>query len=122
MTQKELKERYDAMVKVLADLFDCGPLDVKELFDPKNGIKVGEITKEYVEECGCLPSFNSIYYEAMLDFASEHKLEFGVDVDIYINSSLDTHIYARKGLDDRLKEEMEDLFQMKVETLMPKCV
>ena len=80
-------------------------------------IEVGEITKRYVEECGCLPNSNTIYYEAMMDFASEHELEMGVDVDIYTNSCLDTHIYAREGLEEEIIEEMETLFNMSVETL-----
>ena len=53
----------------------------------------------------------------MLDFASEHELEMGVDVDIYTNSCVDTHIYAREGLDEGIIEEMENLFNMNVETL-----
>ena len=53
----------------------------------------------------------------MLDFASEHELEIGIDVDIYTNSCLDTHIYAREDLDEEIIEEMENLFNMNVETL-----
>lgn len=87
------------------------------MFDSENNIEVGEIIKRWVEECGSLPDINTIYYESMLDFASEHELEMGVDVDIYTNACLDTHIYAKKGLGEEIIEEMENLFNMSVETL-----
>ena len=81
--EKEMKQRYNAMVNVLSDIFSCGRWDIEDLFDSENNIEVGQIAKRYVEECGSLPDSNTIYYEAMLDFASEHELEMGVDVDIY---------------------------------------
>lgn len=115
--EKEMRERYCAMCSVLSDIFSCGRWDIESLFDSENNIEVGEITKRYVEECESLPNSNTIYYEAMLDFASEHELEMGVDVDIYTNSCIDTHIYAREGLDKEIVEEMENLFNMRVETL-----
>lgn len=115
--EKEMRKRYDAMVNIFSDIFNCGRWDIEDLFDSKNNIEVGEITKRWVEECGNLPNRNTIYYEAMLDFASEHELEMGVDVDIYTNSCLDTYIYAREGLDEEIIEEMENLFNMSVETL-----
>jgi len=46
----------------------------------------------------------------MFIFASKHNLEVGVDVDIYTNCCLDTHIYAREGLDESIIEEMAILF------------
>ena len=115
--EKEMQERYNAMVNVLSDIFNCGRWDIEDLFDSENNIEVGEITIRWVEECGSLPDRNTIYYEAMLDFASEHELEMGVDVDIYTNACLDTHIYAREGLGEEIIEEMENLFNMSVETL-----
>lgn len=113
----EMRARYSAMVNVLSDILGCGVWDIEELFDSENNIEVGEIVKYYVEETGSLPNWNTVYYEAMMDFASEHDLEFGVDVDIYTNSCLDTHIYAREGLDESIVEEMENLFNMGVETM-----
>lgn len=113
----EMRARYSAMVNVLSDILGCGVWDIEELFDSENNIEVGEIVKYYVEETGSLPNWNTVYYEAMMDFASEHDLEFGVDVDIYTNSCLDTHIYAREGLDESIVEEMENLFNMEVETM-----
>lgn len=113
----EMRARYSAMVNVLSDIFGCGVWDIEELFDSENDIEVGEITKYYVEEFGSLPNWNTIYREAMMNFASEHDLEIGVDVDIYTNACLDTHIYAREGLDDDIIKEMESLFNMKTETL-----
>lgn len=110
----EMKTRYSMMVNVLSDILDCGRWDIQELFDSENNIEVGEIVKKYVNEFGVLPNWNTIYSEAMLDFASEHNLEFGVDVDIYTNSCLDTHIYAKEGLDEDIVKEMENLFNMKV--------
>lgn len=110
----EMKTRYSMMVNVLSDILDCGRWDIEALFDSKNDIEVGEIVKEYVDEFGRLPNWNTIYLEAMLIFASEHDLEFGVDVDIYTNSCLDTHIYAKEGLDENIIKEMEKLFNMKV--------
>lgn len=110
----EMKIRYSMMVNVLSDILDCGRWDIEELFDSKNDIEVGEIVKEYVDEFGRLPNWNTIYREAMLIFASEHNLEFGVDVDIYTNSCLDTHIYAKEGLDEDIIKEIEKLFNMKV--------
>ena len=113
----EMRARYSAMVNVLSDILGCGVWDIEELFDSENNIEVGEIVKYYVEETGSLPNWNTVYYEAMMDFASEHDLEFGVDVDIYTNCCLDTHIYAREGLDESIIEEMENLFNMEVETM-----
>lgn len=55
-------------------------------------------------------------FAAMLDFAGEHGLKMGVDVSIYTNGSRDTHIYAREGLDEEIVRELEDLFNMAVET------
>lgn len=111
----EMRARYSAMVNVLSDILDCGIWDVEELFDSKNNIEVGEIVKYYVEETGSLPNWNTVYYEAMMDFASKHDLEMGVDVDIYTNCCLDTHIYAREDLDGDIVKEMENLFNMEVE-------
>ena len=113
----EMKARYDAMVNVLSDILNCGRWDIEELFDSENNIEVGYIVKRYVEKLGCLPSWNTIYYEAMMEFVSEHNLEIGVDVDIYTNCCLDTHIYAREGLDEEIVKEMESLFNMDIETL-----
>ena len=113
----EMRERYNAMVNVLSDLFDCGRWDIEEMFDSENNIEVGEIVRRYVDEVGKLPTNNTIYYEAMLDFASERELEMGKDVDIYTNACLDTHIYARKGLDPDIVEAMETLFGMETEEL-----
>lgn len=115
--EKEMQERYNAMVNVLSDIFNCGKWDIEDLFDSENNIEVGEIAKRYVEECGSLPDWNTIYYEAMLDFASKYDLGMGVDVDIYTNACLDTHIYAREGLDEEIVEEMKNLFNMDVDTL-----
>lgn len=114
---KEMRERYSAMVNVLSDILGCGRWDIETLFDSNNNIEVGEIVKRYVEELGCLPNWNAVYREAMFDLASEHDLEVGVDVDIYTNCCLDTHIYAREGLDENIIEEMETLFDMGVETM-----
>lgn len=83
----------------------------------KTILKLDKIAKRYVEECGSLPDSNTIYYEAMLDFASEHELEMGVDVDIYTNACVDAHIYAREDLDEEIIKEIENLFNMSVETL-----
>lgn len=113
----EMRERYNAMVNVLSDILGCGRWDIEILFDSNNNIEVGEIVKRYVEELGCLPDWNTVYREAMFDFASEHDLEVGVDVDIYTNCCLDTHIYAREDLDENIIEEMETLFDMGVETM-----
>lgn len=113
----EMRARYYAMVNVLSDILDCGVWDTEELFDSENNIEVGEIVKYYVEGTGNLPNWNTIYYEAMIDFASEYDLEFGVDVDIYTNCCLDTHIYAREDLDKSIVGKMENLFNMEVETM-----
>ena len=113
----EMRERYNAMVNVLSDILGCGRWDIETLFDSNNNIEVGEIVKRYVEELGCLPNWNTVYREAMFDLASEHDLEVGVDVDIYTNCCLDTHIYAREGLDESIIEEMGTLFDMGVETM-----
>ena len=113
----EMKARYSMMVNVLSNILDCGRWDIEELFDSKNNIKVGKIIKRYVDELGELPDWNALYYEAMLDFASEYDLKPGVDIDIYTNSCLDTHIYAREGLDESIIKEMENLFNIKVEIM-----
>lgn len=113
----EMKARYSAMVNILSDILDCGTWDIEELFDSNNNIEVGDIIKNYVEECGKLPTWNTVYREALFDFASEYNLEVGVDVDIYTNSCLDTHIYARKGLNKEIIEKLEELFNMEVATL-----
>ena len=113
----EMKARYSMMVNVLSDILNCGRWDIEELFDSKNDIEVGEIVKQYVDEFGRLPNWNTVYREAMLNFVSEHDLEFGIDVDIYTDSCIDTHIYAKKGLDEDIVREMENLFNMRVETM-----
>lgn len=53
----------------------------------------------------------------MSDFASEHDLEMGIDVDIYTNSCLDTSIYAREGIDEVVITELKNLFNQDVNTL-----
>lgn len=113
---QEMESRYNAMVNVLSDILSCGRWDVEKLFDSENNIEVGDIVKHYVEELGYLPDWNTVYREAMFIFASEHNLEIGVDVDIYTNC-LDTHIYAREGLDKEIVEEMENLFNMSADEL-----
>lgn len=113
----EMRARYSAMVNVLSDILGCGVWDIEELFDSENNIEVGEIIKYYVEKTGSLPNWNTVYYKAMMDFASEYDLKFGIDVDIYTNSCLDTHIYAREGLDESIVEEMGNLFNMEVKTM-----
>lgn len=113
----EMRERYHAMVNVLSDLFNCGRWDIEDMFDSENNIEVGEIVKRYVDAVGRLPDWNTIYREAMIDFASENELELGEDVDIYTNCCLDTYIYAREGLDSNIVEEMESLFGMSAEEL-----
>lgn len=114
---REIKERYNAMVNVLSDILGCGVWDIETLFDSENNIDVGEIVENYIENVGKLPDWNTVYYEAMLNFAGDHDLEMGVDVDIYTNSCLDTHIYAREDFDKDIIEEMETLFNMKADTL-----
>jgi len=113
----EMRERYAAMVNVLSDILNCGRWDIEDMFDSENNIEVGEIVKRYVEELGVLPDWNAVYREAMYDFASEYDLEIGVDVDIYTNCCLDTHIYVKEGLDEDIVEEMERLFNMGAETM-----
>lgn len=115
--QTEMKARYDAMVNVLSDILSCGIWDIEELFDSENDIEVGEIVKDYVEYNGRLPNWNAIYREALYDFASENDLEVGVDVDIYTNSCLDTHIYVRDSLNPEIVEKLEDLFNMEAEIM-----
>lgn len=113
----ELKARYNAMVNTLSDILGCGIWDIEELFDSDNNIEVGEIVKNYISETGVLPNWNMIYREAMFNFASEHDLKIGEDVDIYPNFCLNTSIYAREDLDPYIIEEMENLFNMNVNTL-----
>lgn len=115
--EREMRARYEAMVNVLSDILSCGRWDIEELFDSENNIEVGEIVKRYVEELSCLPNWNTVYREAMFDFASEHELEVGVDVDIYTNCCLDTHIYVREDLDEDIVNELEDLFNMEADIL-----
>lgn len=43
--EKEMSERYNAMVNVLSDIFSCGRWDIEDLFDSENNIEVGEIVK-----------------------------------------------------------------------------
>lgn len=115
---KEMEERYNSMVNIFSDILSCGRWDIEALFDSKNNIEVGEIVKRWVEEFGELPDWNTVYREALLDFAAENDLEVGVDVDIYTNACMDTSIYAREGLDEEIKEKMEDLFGMEVRELV----
>ena len=113
----EMRARYSAMVNVLSDILNCGRWDIEALFDSENNIEVGEIVKNWVEETGTLPDWNTVHYEALVDFVSDHDLEMGVDVDIYTNSCLDTHIYAKEGLDADIVAEMENLFNMDADIL-----
>lgn len=114
----EIKKRYEAMVNVFSDLLSCGKWDIEELFDSENNIEVGDIIRKYVENTGELPTWNTLYQEAIFDFASEHILEMGEDLDIYTNSCLDTHIYVREGLADEVREELENLFNMQSDVLV----
>lgn len=114
---KEMSERYWAMVNTLSQLFNCGRWDIEEMFDSENNIEVGDIVTHWVEELGYLPDWNTIYREALLWFASDNNLEEGKDVDIYTNCCLDTHIYARKDIDEDIKEKLETLFGTDVEEL-----
>jgi len=113
----EMRERYEAMVNVLSDILNCGRWDIEELFDSENKIEVSEIVKHYVEELGQLPDWNTVYREALFDYAAEHDLDVGTDIDIYTNSCLDTHIYVKDGLDEEIVSELEDLFNMDAERL-----
>lgn len=113
----EMQARYSAMVNVLSDILGCDVWDIEKLFDSENDIEVGKIVKNYVSETGTLPNWNTVYYEAMAEFASNHNLEIGVDVDIYTNACLHTHIYAREGLNEDIIKDMENLFNMEVSTL-----
>ncbi len=108
----EIKARYEAMVNFMSDMFNCGRWDIEDMVDSNNNIEVGEIVKRWVGKFGTLPTNNDIYREALLDFASEHNLEFGTDVDIYTNNCLDTHIYYREGLDEDIIKQMEELYGM----------
>lgn len=114
---KEMRIRYDKMIHALSVMFNCGIWDIEDMFDSRKNIDVGNIVKDYVDEIGVLPTNNSIFHEAMLIFASEHGLEIGTDIDIYTNSCLDTHIYARDSLSTELKEELENIYGIDVEEL-----
>lgn len=115
---KEMEERYNSMVNIFSDILSCGRWDIEALFDSKNNIEVGEIVKRWVEEFGELPDWNTVYREALLDFAAENDLKVGVDVDIYTNFCMNTSIYAREGLDEEIKEKLEDLFGMEARELV----
>jgi len=115
---KEMEERYNSMVNIFSDILSCGRWDIEALFDSKNNIEVGEIVKRWVAEFGELPDWNTVYREALLDFAAENDLKVGVDVDIYTNFCMNTSIYAREGLDEEIKEKMEDLFGMEARELV----
>jgi len=110
----EMKARYDAMVNFLSDILNCGRWDIEDLVDSNNNIEVGIIVKNYVEEVGMLPSYNTVLREAIFDFASEYGLEVGKDIDIYTNGCLDSHIYAREDLNEQIKERLEELYGMSV--------
>lgn len=114
----EMKKRYEAMVNVFSDLLSCGRDDIEELFDSENNIEVGDIVRECVKDTGELPTWNELYRIAMWDFAEEYNLDMGVDVDIYTNFCLDTRIYAREGLDNEIKEKLENLFNMQSNVLV----
>lgn len=108
----EMRARYDAMVNTLSSLLGCGIWDVEELFDSENNIEVADIVRRFVEETGELPNWNTVYREALFDFAAEHELEVGKDIDIYTNACLDTNIYVRDGLEPEIVEKLEELFNM----------
>lgn len=114
---KEMEKRYNALVNVMSDLLNCGQWDIEELFDSNNNIEVGQIVKEYVKVCGNLPDWNKVYKEAFFDFAYEHNLKIGKDIDIYTNGCMDTHIYVREDLDKDIIEEFENLFNMEANIL-----
>lgn len=105
------------MIDFLSELFDCGIDDIKMLFDERNDIDVSGIVNEYIYENGTFPDWNTIYRREFLNFCSDYGLENGVDVDIYTNGSLDTHIYAREGLNVYIVEKFKKVFNMECETL-----
>lgn len=113
----EMKERYNAMVNVFSDILSCGRWEIEELFDSQNNIEVGDIIARYTEEMGEFPDRNTVYREAMIEFATNNNLEVGKDIDIYTNGCLDTYIYLREELMADYGENLQDIFNMNVEIL-----
>lgn len=113
----EMKKRYNAMVNVFSDILSCGRWEIEELFDSQNNIEVGDIIARYTEEMGEFPDRNTVYREAMIEFATNNNLEVGKDIDIYTNGCLDTYIYLREELMADYGENLQDIFNMNVEIL-----
>lgn len=113
----EMKKRYNAMVNVFSDILSCGRWEIEELFDSQNNIEVGDIIARYTEDMGEFPDRNTVYREAMIEFATNNNLEVGKDIDIYTNGCLDTHIYLREELIADYGENLQDIFNMNVEIL-----
>lgn len=113
----EMKKRYNAMVNVFSDILSCGRWEIEELFDSQNNIEVGDIIARYTEDMGEFPDRNTVYREAMIEFATNNNLEVGKDIDIYTNGCLDTYIYLREELMADYGENLQDIFNMNVEIL-----
>ena len=107
----EIAERYNAMVNALSVLLNCGRWDVEALFDSRNNIDTSEIIKDSIKD-GCFPSWNDIYRAALFNFAKDHNLEIGRDVDIYANSISGTDLYVAEDLDPNIRKELEEMFNM----------
>lgn len=113
----EMKSRYDAMVNTLSALFNCGRWDIEELFDSRNNIEVADIVNEFVDETGSLPSWNTIYRDALAVWCGENGLVMDRDVAIHTNSCLDTSLYIREELYDEYVNELEELFNLNVDMI-----
>lgn len=112
-----VRVRNRALEKTFSDILDCDLSDIYILFDPEVKIPVGDIITKYVGREGELPTWNDIYYEAMFNFAVEHHLKMGFDINICTNLSSDTHIYVSENLNNKYIEDIKALFNMNVEIM-----
>ena len=110
----EMELRYKALVNTFSSLLSTGVWDIEELFDSENNIEVADIIRAYVEETGELPTWGTVYREALYNFAEEHGLEVFKDIDIHTNCCLDTRLFARADLDEEIVQDLEDLFNLPV--------
>lgn len=96
--------------RMLADIFGCQMKDVEELLN--TNIDMCDFFDDNPNWIS--PSYGDVLEGTFGRFEHRHELTKGQDIDIRYNP---LRIYARKNLDEQIKDEFEHLFNMQAEEL-----
>lgn len=103
---------------VLAGILDCTESEVDLLLN--TNINFREAADEMRER---LPysafTFTDFLQEVFLDTMAKQGLEMGIDADLYVNGSEDTHLYVKEGLEPQKVKALEDALGMDAEETKP---